>query len=85
MVKSNFHWTSIVYQEMVQWSNDACNAVASYRENPDVFARRCTISGEELVEGIRAAITPIFKRDYGREPTSAECSYGLIASKRCPI
>lgn len=84
MSKENFMWTALVYQQIVHWSNDACNAVAAYREQPDIFARRTTISGEELVEGIRLAITPIFKRDYDREPTEVECSYGLVASRRSP-
>jgi hypothetical protein len=84
MVNRNVMWTALVYQEIVHWSNDACNAVASYRERPDIFERRTTITGEELVAGIRAAITPIFLRDYNREPTAVECSYGLVASKRCP-
>lgn len=84
MSKENFMWTALVYQQIVHWSNDACNAVAAYRDRPDVFARRTTISGEELVEGIRSAITPIFNRDYGREPTEVECSYGLVASRRSP-
>lgn len=84
MSKPNFMWTALVYQEIVHWSNDACNAVAAYRERADIFERRTTITGEELVAGIRNAITPIFNRDYNREPTDVECSYGLVAARRCP-
>jgi hypothetical protein len=80
----NVMWTQTVYGETVHWSNEACLAVEAYRNRDDVFARRCTISGEELVAGIRNAITPIFERDYNREPTDVECSYGLVASRRRP-
>lgn len=78
----NVMWTQTVYGETVHWSNEACLAVESYRNRDDVFARRCEITGEELVAGIRAAITPIFERDYNRAPTDVECSYGLVAARR---
>lgn len=80
----NVMWTQTVYGETVHWSNDACSAVEAYRNRDDIFARRTEISGEELVAGIREVITPIFQRDYLREPTGVECSYGLVAARRRP-
>lgn len=80
----NVMWTQTVYGETVHWSNEACLAVESYRNRDDIFARRCEITGDELVSGIRAAITPIFERDYNRAPTDVECSYGLVAVRRRP-
>ena len=82
MPEKNVMWETTVYQERVQWNNDACLAVEKYRNTSSVFERRATISGDELVAGIRCAILPIFIRDYGREPTDTECSYGLVASRR---
>lgn len=82
MSQENIIWSTTVYQETVQWSNDACLAVEAYRNDDAVFARRNTITGEELVAGIRKAILPVFKRDFNREPTAVECSYGLIAARR---
>lgn len=83
-MSENVMWTQTVYGEIVQWSNEACIAVEKYRNRDDIFARRCEITGEELVAGIREVITPIFQRDYRRNPTDVECSYGLIAARRRP-
>lgn len=78
----NVKWVQTVYGESVSWSNDACLAVEAFRNRPDIFARRTSITGDELVAGIREAISPIFLRDYNRLPTDTECSYGLVASRR---